>query len=388
MAPGEVRLRMANEPVRAQLVLENGKVFSGWRFGASQDAAGEVVFNTSITGYQEILSDPSYAGQIVTMAYPLIGNYGINDEDFESRKLYLAGLIVKEPSRIPSNWRQTKSLDALLSEHRIGGLFGIDTRALVKHLRTFGAQRGVIVDATTPVDTAIRRAKSHPDMNGCDLAKTVTRGEIYSWDQSSPKIVGIHPSPAKFHVVAYDFGIKHTILRKLVDSGCRVTVVPAQTSSNDVLAIKPHGVLLSNGPGDPEPVHYAIANIKKLLGRVPIFGICLGHQLLCLAAGGKTYKLKFGHRGANHPVIDLSTKKVEITSHNHGFAVDADSLKKTDCEITHINLNDQTVEGLRMKSVPAFSVQYHPEAAAGPHDASYLFNRFTALMNEHRGAKD
>jgi len=378
----------------AQLVLEDGRAFTGQRFGALSDAEGEVVFNTSMTGYQEILGDPSYAGQIVVMTYPMIGNYGIGPEDFESRKPFLAGLIVKEPARIASNWRKDRSLGDYLARHGVPGFFGIDTRALVRHLRTHGSKRGVVANGGQSMDALIARARGIRSMAGCDLAQDVTETKSYPWTQSSPALLprGIAARVAeraptgRHRVVVLDFGVKYSILRKLVDAGCDVTVVPAKTSSTDVLALAPDGVVLSNGPGDPEPVEYGVRAIRELIGRVPIFGICLGHQLLGLAAGGRTYKLKFGHRGGNHPVMDLVTRKVEITAHNHGFSVDPDSLKDRDVELTHLNLNDQTLEGLRLKNAPAFSVQYHPEAAPGPSDAHYLFGRFTTLMNEWRTA--
>ena len=380
----------------AQLVLEDGRAFTGKRFGALTDAEGEVVFNTSMTGYQEILGDPSYAGQIVVMTYPMIGNYGIGPEDFESRKPFLAGLIVKEPARIASNWRRDRTLGDYLARYGVPGFFGIDTRALVRHLRTYGSKRGVIANGGAPVETLVARAQGLPSMAGCDLAQVVTETKSYPWDRPSPTLVprGLATArgaergagESRHQVVVLDFGVKYSILRKLVDAGCDVTVVPAKTSAEDVLALQPDGVVLSNGPGDPEPVDYGVRTIRDLIGRVPIFGICLGHQLLGLAAGGRTYKLKFGHRGGNHPVMDLATRKVEITAHNHGFSVDPDSLKDRDVELTHLNLNDQTLEGLRLRNAPAFSVQYHPEAAPGPSDAHYLFGRFTTLMNEWRGS--
>ena len=381
----------------AQLVLEDGRAFTGKRFGALTDAEGEVVFNTSMTGYQEILGDPSYAGQIVVMTYPMIGNYGIGPEDFESRKPFLAGLIVKEPARIASNWRRDRTLGDYLARYGVPGFYGIDTRALVRHLRTYGSKRGVIANGGATVDALVARTQGIRSMAGCDLAQEVTETKSYPWDRPSPVLVprgiatrvaerGARVETHRHRVVVLDFGVKYSILRKLVDAGCDVTVVPAKTSAEDVLALNPDGVVLSNGPGDPEPVDYGVHAIRDLLGRVPIFGICLGHQLLGLAAGGRTYKLKFGHRGGNHPVMDLATRKVEITAHNHGFSVDPDSLKDKDVELTHLNLNDQTLEGLRLKNVPAFSVQYHPEAAPGPSDAHYLFGRFTTLMNEWRAA--
>jgi len=380
----------------ALLVLEDGRAFSGQRFGALSDAEGEVVFNTSMAGYQEILGDPSYAGQIVVMTYPMIGNYGIGPEDFESRKPFLAGLIVKEPSRIASNWRKDRSLGDYLARHGVPGFFGIDTRALVRHLRSEGSKRGVIANPGPSTEALAERARKIPLMAGCDLAQVVTETRSYAWEQTSPSLMvpvagraaarvarGTNGAGGAggHRVVVMDFGVKYSILRRLVDSGCEVTVVPAKTSAEDILALSPDGVVLSNGPGDPEPVEYGVGAIRALIGRVPIFGICLGHQLLGLAAGGRTFKLKFGHRGGNHPVMDLSTRKVEITAHNHGFSVDPDSLKEGDVELTHINLNDQTLEGLRLRNAPAFSVQYHPEAAPGPNDANYLFGRFTGLMS-------
>jgi carbamoyl-phosphate synthase small subunit len=392
---------------RATLALEDGRIFRGHRFGAPVDGAGEVVFNTSMTGYQEILGDPSYAGQIVVMTYPMIGNYGIAPEDFESRKCFLAGLIVKEPSRIASNWRHERPLGEYLAATGVPGLWGFDTRALVRHLRTVGALRGVIGAGD---DAAlVARARAVPSMAGCELASRVTEVKSYGWSEASPRLdpvraagrdgngapiataapvvpilAGHGARPGALQVVCMDYGIKWNILRRLVDAGCAVTVVPADTKAEDVLALKPDGVVLSNGPGDPEPMGYAVRELRALLGRVPVFGICLGHQILGLAAGGRTYKLKFGHRGGNHPVMDLTTRKVEITSHNHGFAVDPDSLDANRVELTHIDLNDQTLEGIRLRDVPAFSVQYHPEAAPGPHDAHYLFARFAQVMREHR----
>jgi len=387
----------------ALLVLEDGRVFRGRRFGAPVDAEGEVVFNTSMTGYQEILGDPSYAGQLVVMTYPMIGNYGIAPEDFESRKTFLTALIVKEPSRIPSNWRSHKPLGEYLEANGVPGLYGFDTRSLVRHLRTVGALRGVIGDASVGEAALLARARAVPSMAGCELASGVSEDHKYDWSVASPDLDSkLPPKPAveavsagpmilgtarptngqgHFRVVCMDYGIKWNILRRLVDVGCDVTVVPANTTAKDVLSLAPDGVVLSNGPGDPEPMGYAVRELQALIGKVPVFGICLGHQLLGLAAGGRTYKLKFGHRGGNHPVMDLTTRKVEITSHNHGFAVDPDSLPDT-VEKTHIDLNDQTLEGLRLKNAPAFSVQYHPEAAPGPHDAHYLFARFARMMQE------
>ncbi len=380
----------------AQLVLEDGRVFPGRRFGAAGDGIGEVVFNTSMTGYQESLSDPSYAGQMVVMTYPLIGNYGIAPEDFESRQLFLTGLVVKEASRVPSNWRHEHTLGDYLKAHDIPGIEGLDTRALVRHLRTYGAMRGVIGDIGENLESLRFRAKAHPSMAGCDLATVVTKNERFGWQEGrhllqlrgrQPVQAGLFDKP-RLKVIAVDYGIKWNILRCLIDSGCDVTVIPAATSAEDILSFHPDGVLLSNGPGDPDPIQYAVRAIRDLIGKVPVFGICLGHQLLAIAAGGKTYKLKFGHRGGNHPVIDLQTRKVEITSHNHGFSVDPDSLTSSEIEITHINLNDQTIEGFSLRNAPAFGIQYHPEASPGPHDALYMFNRFADTMRSwQKGAR-
>jgi carbamoyl-phosphate synthase small subunit len=375
------------------LLLENGRLYSGRRFGAITDSLGEVVFNTSMTGYQEILTDPSYAGQIVVMTYPQIGNYGINPDDTESRKLFLSGLIVKEASRTASNWRMRQTLQDYLESNGIPGLEGFDTRSLVRQLRTYGAMRGIIAPADIPVEELLTRVHRHPTMVGCDLASEVTQNERYTWDKA-PLVMPSTPSSRKsvhienrLKVAVYDYGAKWNILRSLTEVGCEVTVVPASMSATELLKMNLDGVVLSNGPGDPDPVHYAVGNIKQLIGRLPILGICLGHQLLGIAAGGKTYKLKFGHRGGNHPVMDLHTRRVEITSHNHGFAVDPDALPDSEVEVTHINLNDQTCEGLRLKNAPAFSVQYHPEAAPGPHDALYLFDRFVDMMRDWKKAK-
>ena len=376
----------------AVLVLEDGRHFIGHRFGATTEVGGEIVFNTSMIGYPEILTDPSYAGQIVVMTYPMIGNYGISDEDFEARKAFAAGLIVKEESRIPSNWRCKHSLGEYLESQKVPGFAGIDTRSLVRHLRDNGSMRGMIFDYSDGVElaTLVERVKSEvPSMAGTDLAKSVTAGHVYHWGESNLDLNSgsLRPNDrlpdesSNRHVVVYDFGVKRSILRQLVDEGCRVTVVPAATSADEVMGMRPDGVMLSNGPGDPEPVSYAAENIRQLIGKVPIFGICLGHQILGLAIGAKSYKLKFGHRGGNHPVQDLSTGKVEITSHNHGFSIDADSLPADVAEMTHINLNDKTLEGFRLKHEPAFSVQYHPEASPGPHDANYLFKRFVDMID-------
>jgi len=366
----------------ALLALADGTLWPGFAFGAIGERTGEVVFNTSITGYQEILTDPSYHGQIVVMTQPHIGNYGANPEDDESQRAWVSGFVVREASPLASNWRATQTLDDYLRERQVIGITDVDTRALVRHIRTHGAQNAALSSANTDPEHVIALARSAPDMNGLDLAKEVTCVEMYHWGLgigdwglvSNPQSLG--PSP---HVVAYDYGIKHNILRLLAAHNCRVTVVPAQTPASEVLAMKPDGIFLSNGPGDPAAVTYAIENIKQLLGRVPIFGICLGHQILGLALGGETYKLKFGHRGGNQPVQYLPSGRVEISSHNHGFAVRAESLP-AGVEVTHVNLNDHCVEGLRASSLRAFSVQYHPEASPGPHDARYLFEQFVELM--------
>jgi len=374
--------------MRAALALADGRVFYGKAFGASGEISGEVVFNTSMSGYQEILTDPSYCGEIVTMTYPLIGNYGINKEDVESSKPHLSGFIVKEACDIPSNWRSEMSLDAYLKENNIIGLAGIDTRALVRHIRDKGAQTGILSTVDMDVESLVAKAQAAPSIVGQDLVQEVTCKECYDWNETTWDLENGYEKaqgPAKYKVVAYDFGIKLNILRNLVSQGCAVTVVPANTPAEEVLAMQPDGVFLSNGPGDPEPISYAQENIRKLLGKVPLFGICLGHQLLSIALGGKTYKLKFGHRGGNQPVRRGEGHNVEITSQNHGFAVDADSLQ-ADAVVTHINLNDNTVEGLQHKTLPAFSVQYHPEASPGPHDANYLFGEFIKMMETQKNS--
>ncbi|MEO1480569.1 MAG: glutamine-hydrolyzing carbamoyl-phosphate synthase small subunit [Myxococcota bacterium] len=364
------------------LVLEDGRSFRGQLFAAKREAIGEAVFNTAMTGYQEVLGDPSYAGQIVVMTYPMIGNYGIAGGDYESQKIFLRGFVIKELSRVASNWRQERTLEDYLTSHNVPGLFGIDTRALVRHLRDRGAMRGVIGNAELGVETLLSQAKAGEEMSGQDLASTVTTETPYVWKEPPVDLGREEPWPeATRRVVVMDFGVKRNILRSLVAMGCEVEVVPASTSAEEILKRSPSGVLLSNGPGDPEPVDYAIDTVKTLIGKTPVFGICLGHQILSLAAGAKTYKLKFGHHGANHPVMELATKKVEMTSQNHGFAVDVESLPET-VEMTHMNLNDKTCSGIRFKNAPAFSVQYHPEAAPGPRDGRYLFERFVKLMDE------
>ena len=373
--------------MKAILALADGKVFEGKAFGATGEVTGEVVFNTSMTGYQEILTDPSYCGEIVTMTYPQIGNYGINKEDAESYKPFLSGFIVKEACPFPSNFRSEMSLDEYLKEKNVVGIEGIDTRALVRHIRTKGAQVGILSSVDTDPQSLIEKARNAPGLVGRDMVKKVTCDSPYDYTEGvwtlGEGYADRSGEQSTYKGVAYDFGIKRNILRNLVSAGCDVTVVPATTSAEDVLAMKPDGVFLSNGPGDPEPITYAQESITKLLGKVPLFGICLGHQLLSIAFGGKTYKLKFGHRGGNQPVLDYKRQQVEITSQNHGFAVDSDSLNDK-VEVTHINLNDNTVEGVRHTDYPAFSVQYHPEASPGPHDAQYLFARFIEMMANHK----
>ena len=372
----------------AILALEDGTVFEGRSFGAPAERSGEVVFNTAITGYQEIFTDPSYTGQIVILTNPQIGNYGTSTADNEAKKPYIEGLAVREFSSITSNWRSDEEARGFLSQSGIPVISDIDTRTLVRHLRSRGVMRGVLSSTEKDAQKLVEKARSIPSMAGLDLASRVTTPERYNWvkpvESCSPSEVMAPPAEPIFNVVAYDFGIKQNILRRLVHVGCKVTVVPALTSAEDVLALKPDGVFLSNGPGDPEPLRTQIDNVRRLVGKTPIFGICLGHQILGLALGGKTYKLKFGHRGANHPVINKVTQRVEITSHNHGFAVDPDSLRTNDVEVTHVNLNDQTLEGFRHRREPVFCVQYHPEAAPGPHDSHYLFDDFTKLMAESK----
>ncbi len=374
---------------QAVLALEDGTVFEGVSLGAATQRAGEVVFNTAITGYQEIFTDPSYAGQIVVLTYPQIGNYGTNQADNESTHPYIEGLVVREFSPVTSNWRSEKSADALLAKYDIPVIAEVDTRKLVRHLRDRGAMRGLISSDTHEAAELIEAARRSPSMQGLNLVEKVSTRETYQWTKGiEPVSVSDKPSmpvDQNLHVIAYDFGIKRNILRNMVHLGGRVTVVPANTSAEDILALKPDGVFLSNGPGDPEPLVGQIGEVRKLIGQTPVFGICLGHQILGQAFGGKTYKMKFGHHGANHPVLNRLTDKVEITSQNHGFAVEPDSLKDSEVEITHLNLNDQTVEGLRHKTKPVFCVQYHPEAAPGPHDSHYLFQNFFQMMKEFKG---
>lgn len=386
---------------KALLALADGTVFEGRALGYHGETVGEVVFNTAMTGYQEILTDPSYRGQIITMTCPQIGNYGMTPEDVESHRMWAEGFIVLEASRLVSNWRSTQTLQESLEEAKVVAIEGIDTRALTRHLREHGSQQGIITHLTLDADRAIERARQAPDIIGRDLAAEVTCAHPYDWTTGtgdwSPSTNGPHQRRSTpWRVVAYDFGIKHNILRRLVDVGCQVTVVPASTSADDVAALKPDGIFLSNGPGDPEGLPYAAHAMEQLIGRYPIFGICLGHQILCLAFGLKTYKLKFGHHGANHPVMDLRTRQVEITSQNHNFAVQSPAAfldmptsppvietRFGKLSLTHVSLNDYSIEGMACLDHPVFSVQYHPEAAPGPHDAAYLFDEFVRSMETH-----
>jgi carbamoyl-phosphate synthase small subunit len=373
--------------MKAKLALENGTILGGDSFGAEGEVSGEVVFNTSLSGYQEIYTDPSYCGQIVTLTYPLIGNYGVNPDDVESGKPQVAGVIVKEYNDYYSNFRATDSLGGWLKQHRIVAVQGLDTRMLTKMIRTEGAMRGVL--STIDLDDAnlLRKVSLTRSMSGLDLASRVSCDKPYEWDEIDRTAFALPTGSTavnggrRFRVVAYDYGIKRNILRRLTSYGCSVTVVPVGFPASEVLAMNPDGVFLSNGPGDPAAVKVAITNIKNLIGRKPIFGICLGHQLLALALGGKTFKLKFGHRGGNHPVKNLLTEKIEITAQNHGFAVDPDSLDPSTIQVTHVNLNDGTNEGFRHRELPIFCVQYHPEASPGPHDSDYLFRDFIMMMS-------
>jgi len=371
---------------KAYLVLEDGTVFQGYSCGYEGEAQGEVVFNTAMTGYQEILTDPSYRGQIVTMTYPLIGNTGCNTEDVESGRPWVEGFVLKEMAAAPSNWRSGESLPGYLRRHRIPAIQGIDTRKLTRILRLTGAQRGFLTTTEAGLPDLLERVKAVPSIVGLDLVKEVTCAKPYCWREGAYAWPGGYPGKKRFDyfVVAYDFGIKRNILRSLVDRRMDVLVVPAAMPAAEVLKLRPDGVFLSNGPGDPEPVSYAIENIRGLIGKVPLFGICLGHQLVGLALGGKTYKLRFGHHGANHPVKNLETGAIEITSQNHGFVVDIDSLQGL-AKLTHLNLNDQTSEGLSVREKFLFTVQYHPESSPGPHDSSYLFHNFARMMGEFKG---
>jgi len=369
--------------MKALIALEDGRIFEGRTFTGSGEVSGEMVFNTSMSGYQEILTDPSYRGQIITMTYPLIGNYGVNPEDMESARIHPEAFIVKEYNAIPSNFRATGTLADFLAKYGIMGIEGVDTRALTKHLRTAGAKKGVISSSDLNPASLVAKAQAAPGLIGRDLVREVTCAAPYGWNnnQAVPGSNFSTAGPGQYKVVAFDFGLKYNQPRLLAERGCRVQIVPATTSAAEVLAMEPDGIFLSNGPGDPAGIEGVVENIRALLGKKPIFGICLGHQILGLAYGGTTYKLKFGHRGGNQPVKDLQTGKIEITSQNHGFCVDMASLDPELVELTHLNLNDSSVEGMRHKKFPAYSVQYHPEHAPGPHDSLYLFDRFIAMMN-------
>ncbi|MBW1849973.1 MAG: glutamine-hydrolyzing carbamoyl-phosphate synthase small subunit [Deltaproteobacteria bacterium] len=375
--------------MKALLALEDGTIFKGHSFTGHCEAAGEVVFNTSMSGYQEILTDPSYCGQMVTMTYPLIGSYGINDQDVESNKIQVKALLIKEYQGFPSNWRSQRSLADYLESNGIPGIEGLDTRALTRHIRLQGAMKAALSTKDLNTDSMVEKARQSPDMEGRDLVKEVTCQRPMLWQNGRPVLLegGLDQfewpdKPGAFRVVAIDFGVKYNILRSLEGRGCTILQVPANVDSASIERLEPHGLFLSNGPGDPAAVTYAVETIRKQIGRRPIFGICLGHQLTGLALGGKTFKLKFGHRGGNQPVKDLGTGKVEITSQNHGFCVDMASLNNPDIELSHVNLNDKTLEGLIHKKIPLFSVQYHPEASPGPHDASYLFDRYLDMMRK------
>ena len=374
--------------MKALIALEDGTVFEGHSFTGPGEAVGEIVFNTSMSGYQEILTDPSYTGQIITMTYPLIGNYGVNPEDMESLSVHPKAFLVKEYNAIPSNYRSRQTLADFLKTYDVLGVEGFDTRALVRHIRTVGAMKGIVSTMDLDPGSLIKRAQQWTGLVGQDMVKLVSCTKPYGWKDNQPVVGEIPPSSPgtgdELKIVAFDFGIKFNQIRIFSDKGCRVQVVPATTDAQTVLSMDPDGIFLSNGPGDPEGVEGVVDTLRELLGKKPIFGICLGHQMLGLAYGGSTYKLKFGHRGGNQPVKDLLTGKVEITSQNHGFCVDMDSLDPDEVELTHINLNDNSCEGMSHKKHPAFSVQYHPEHAPGPHDALYLFDRFIDLIKEHK----
>ena len=370
--------------MKALLVLADGKIYEGEHFGSEGEVEAEIVFNTSMSGYQEIITDPSYYSQMVVMTYPLIGNYGINPEDFESDRPHLSGLIIKELSKVQSNWRSRGSLQDFLKDNNVFGIQGIDTRALTRRIREKGAQQAILSTDTSNPERLIEKARRSPGLTGKDLVKEVTCQKAYDWNESewimqSGKTQLEKIADRPFNVIVYDFGVKRNILRKLTRAGCKVKVVPATTPADEVLATNPDGVFLSNGPGDPAAVSYGIDNVKAILGKVPVFGICLGHQILSLALKGKTYKLRFGHHGGNQPVIDVKSGKVEITSQNHGFAVEQNCFDK-DVDITSLNLNDGTVEGIQHKNWPVFSVQYHPEASPGPQDSEHLFDKFVNMM--------
>jgi carbamoyl-phosphate synthase small subunit len=378
----------SGQSVPAILALADGSIFQGFSIGASGHTIGEVVFNTAMTGYQEILTDPSYSRQIVTLTYPHIGNVGVNEEDVEASKIHAAGLIIKDLPLLTSNFRSTQSLSDYLKSQNVVGIAGIDTRKLTRILREKGAQSGAILAGETDAGKALELARSFPGLAGMDLAKVVSTTKPYVWTESEWKLghgYGQQTAP-KYHVVAFDYGVKRNILRMLAERGCKITVLPAQSTAEDALALKPDGIFLANGPGDPEPCDYAIKATKELIERgIPTFGICLGHQIMALASGAKTLKMKFGHHGANHPVQDLDTKQVMITSQNHGFAVDANSLP-ANCRVTHVSLFDGSLQGFARTDKPAFCFQGHPEASPGPNDVAPLFDRFVAMMEKHKNA--